>query len=162
MTDQLAVDVYLEAHAAAGIAMMSSELTEDEIAAREQAWARRVYQTSRALRSPLGGLMKSHRPDLHVASLDLLNKATWGYADDPESPRAQALPEVIVQALQVGRGKAPPPEVKKAEVVVIRKKIKPPPVCVEGEMLDEEKKNCIDDPNYDDGTSMPTVFKRGG
>lgn len=112
VTDQLARDLHLVALAAEGL----SRAETDDGFLQEKVrmwWARRVYVATRAMNGRVGRAIERHRPELVPEIRELLERAT--------SPRSDAdgneipVPEMVIQARDVGLGAAPPPSVIKAK-----------------------------------------------
>ncbi|MCB9676011.1 MAG: serine/threonine-protein phosphatase [Alphaproteobacteria bacterium] len=100
IADDFAADVLVEAQAA--VALSRAEPRTPDI---EEAWARRVYVVSSALKGRVGKLLRTHRPELVPQLEEMLETATTAQAEGP------AVPGNIAKAHKVGTGEEPPPTI---------------------------------------------------
>lgn len=117
VADDFATDLLIEAQAAIALSR-APERTPDI----EEAWARRVYVVSAALKGRVGKLLKTHRPELLPQLQELLEVAT---TRQPEGP---VVPGNIAKAQKVGNGEEPPP------IRTIRTGPKPDPIGMEPDL----------------------------
>ncbi len=131
IADHLAKDVHMEALAAVGLSRVPPA---ERTPALIDAWARRVYFTSWALRNRPGRSLDAHRQELVPTLRGLLDEAT----SSPEGKR-WPVPKVIAQARAVGEGNAPPPRIYRK-----KRRVKSPEELLQ-EQIDNELKKSVTD-----------------
>lgn len=129
VADVFAKDLHLEALMASG---MACQPVAERTPAMLDAWARRVYIVTRALeRDRTGRLLNQHRSELIPVLRDLIKTATSPQvgADGKEIP----VPEVVLEAYEVGMGTRPEPTGKPAP-----RPVAPDPGTIEPPIPDDE------------------------
>ncbi|MEZ4316055.1 MAG: protein phosphatase 2C domain-containing protein [Myxococcota bacterium] len=98
IADDFAADLTVEA--AAAVALSQAEARTPDI---EEAWARRVYVVSSALKGRVGKLLRTHRPELVPQLEEMLELSITQQGEGPSVPGG------IAKAHKVGIGEEPPP-----------------------------------------------------
>jgi protein phosphatase len=98
IADDFAADLIIEAQAA--VALSKAEERTPDI---EEAWARRVFVVSRALKGRVGKMLRTHRPELVPTLESLLEESMTRQENGPDVPGG------IATAHKVGTGEEDPP-----------------------------------------------------
>ncbi len=98
IADDFAADLLVEAQAA--VALSKAEERTPDI---EEAWARRVFVVSKALKGRVGKLLRTHRPELVPQLEELIEQSMTRPEDGPD------VPGNIATAHKVGTGEEDPP-----------------------------------------------------